>query len=314
MKNNNTALLHVWLLPLIFVLACFMANYLAGSLDYRNIVDERSQRDFNAALGMPLMIGFLWLTLRILHRRSSKRIADFLVHINQLGQYEQHMKMLERKVIRHAVLAASLAIGTTLVYLITEDLLAINQPISVVLLNIISVPFWFFLFLFIMQSASFNRYLYKRLVLPNIEEHFCYCKGLCDLGSSNVIFSILLLFLLPVFWIGREVPFIDFIIVFTCITFLIVVLFMPVFKTVYLMRRYRNCRIQQIETRIANVIMDERITKNVDSADKLYTLNQQFEDLKQYRYWPKDITDNMKVFTISTGLPLGCLLLIWLLI
>ncbi len=97
MKNNKNAVLHVWMLPLLFVLACFTACYLAGSLDYRNIIDERSQRDFNAALGMPLIIGYLWLALRILHRRSGKRIADFLVQTNQLSQYRQHMTMLEKK-------------------------------------------------------------------------------------------------------------------------------------------------------------------------------------------------------------------------
>ncbi len=314
MKNNKNAVLHVWMLPLLFVLACFTACYLAGSLDYRSIIDERSQRDFNAALGMPLIIGYLWLTLRILHRRSGKRIADFLVQANQLSQYGQHMKTLEKKLIRHVILAATLSIAITLVYLISEDLLAFNQPFSVLLLNVIAVPFWFFLFLFLMQSASFTRYLYNRLVLPNIHQHFCYCKPICDLGVSNVIFSLFMLLLIPVFWIGKSVPFIDGLILSATTAFMIVLLFLPVFKTVYLMRKHRNQSIQQIEGQLASLIMKGRDNPGVNSGDVLYQLNQQLEDLRQHRCWPKDGLVNTKVIIMSTGLPCCFLVLIWWLI
>lgn len=311
MKKNKNTVLHVWMLPLLFVLGCFAANYLAGSLDYRNIVDERSQRDFNAALGMPLMIGFLWLALRILHRRSGKRIADFLVRINQLSSYSHHMKALEQKLLRQVVLSAALSIAITLIYLITENLLAFDQDISVVLLNAIAIPFWFFLFLFLMQSASFTRYLHKRLVLPNIEAHFCHCKPICDLGSSNVVFSLFMLVLMPVFWLGKDVPIIDMLILFGLTAFMLVVLFLPVFKTMNLMRRHRNQSIQAIESDIAAVIMNGKGTDNSAAARELYVLNQKLEDLKQYRCWPRDIAANTKVFAISTGLPFGCLLFTW---
>ena len=314
MKNNKNAVLHVWMLPLLFVLACFTVCYLAGSLDYRSIIDERSQRDFNAALGMPLIIGYLWLALRILHRRSGKRIADFLVQTNQLSQYSLHMKVLEEKLVRHVILAATLAIAITLVYLISEDLLAFNQPFSVLLLNIIAVPFWFFLFLFLMQSASFTRYLYKRLLLPNIHQHFSYCKPICDLGISNVIFSLFLLLLMPVFWIGKSVPLIDGLILSATIAFMIVLLFMPVFKSVYLMRKLRNQSIQQIEAQLASLIMERKNNPGADSGELLHKLNQQLEDLRQHRCWPKDGLVNTKVFIMSTGLPCCFLVLIWWLI
>jgi len=314
MKNNKNAVLHVWMLPLLFVLTCFTLCYLTGSLDYRIINDERSQRDFNAALGMPLLIGYLWQALRILHRRSGKRIADFLVQTNQLAQYSLHMKMLEKKLIHHVISAATLSIAITLVYLISEDLLAFNQPFSVLLLNIIAVPFWFFLFLFLMQSASFTRYLYKRLVLPNIHQHFCYCKPICDLGVSNVIFSLLMLLLIPVFWIGKSVPLIDGLILSATTSIMIVLLFLPVFKTVYLLRKHRNQTIKQIEAELASLIMNGKDNPGANSGEKLYKLNQQLEDLRQHRCWPKDGPVNTKVFIMSTGLPCCFLVLMWWLI
>lgn len=314
MKNNKNAVLHVWMLPLLFVLACFTACYLSGSLDYRSVIDERSQRDFNAALGMPLIIGFLWLALRILHRRSGKRIADFLIQVNRLSEYSHHMKMLERKLNSHVILAATASIAISLMYLISEDLLAFNQPFSVLLLNIIAVPFWFFLFLFLMQSASFTRYLYKWLVLPNIHRHFCYCKPICDLGVSNVISSLFMLLLIPVFWIGKEVPFIDGLLLLAGTTFMIVLLFLPVFKTVYLMRQHRILSIRQIEAQLASLILKGRNHPEANFADVLYKLKQQLEDLRQHRCWSKDILVNTKVFIMSTGLPCSFLGLIWWLI
>ncbi|GGF64360.1 hypothetical protein [Alteromonas lipolytica] len=313
MENNKYTVLHTWLLPLLFVLGCFAANYMAGTLDYRNIVDERSQRDFNAALGMPLVIGFLWLALRILHRRSGQLIADFLVQINQLSQYENHMRALEMKLVRHVVVSASLAISITIGYLSIENLLALDQEIAIVLLNAIAVPFWFFLFLFVMQSASFTRYLYKRLVLPNIEHHFCECKPICDLGCSNVIFSTFMFLLMPLFWLGKEIPVIDILMLFVVMVFMFSVLFLPVFKTLHLMRRHRIRSIISTETEIADLIVNKSDGDSTLVAQELNRLNQQLEDLRQHHCWPKDVTANTKVFAISTGLPCGCLFLTWFL-
>ena len=113
--NNKNVLIHVWLPPLLFVIVCLSLNYLAGSLDLAYVVDERSQRDFNAALGMPLIIGYLWLAIRIMHRRAGRRIADFLVSVRRVDEYPQHIKKLEKKLITQVVIASALAISITMI-------------------------------------------------------------------------------------------------------------------------------------------------------------------------------------------------------
>ena len=78
-------------------------------------------------------------------------------------------------------------------------------------------------------------------------------------------------------------PFIDGLILSAATAFMIVLLFMPVFKTVYLMRKHRNQSIQQIEGQLASLIMQGRDNPGANSGDVLYKLNQQLEDLRQHR-------------------------------
>lgn len=306
MNNNKNNILKAAFLPFLFVIACLLANNWAGSLDITNVIDERSQRDFNAALGMPVMIGYLWLTLRVLHRRAAQRIGDFLVCANRLSEYETHLKALEKKLVRQVIIASALSISITMVYLVAENLLALDQKISVLLLNAMAIPFWFFLFLFLMQSASFTRYLYRRLVVPNvtINNNFCDCKQLCDLGISNVVFCLMMFLFLPIFWLGKPVPLIDVLILLAMILFLILLLFFPVIKTVLLIRQHRNRCIEEVEDSIEQAMLDDNKVENTSSLPaQLNRLNQRLEDLKQYKCWPQSLAEDVTVFAISASFP-----------
>ena len=312
--NNNNVLIHVWLPPLLFVIVCLSLNYFAGSLQLAYVVDERSQRDFNAALGMPLVIGYLWLAIRIMHRRAGRRIADFLVSVRRVDEYPQHIKKLEKKLITQVVIASTLAISITMIYLTTEGLLALDLKPAILLLNAMAVPFWFFLFLFMMQSASFTRYLYRHLVLPSItrETNFSHCKALCDLGLSNVSLALLMLMLVPIFWLGKPIPVIDLLILMVMAVFLLALLFLPVLKTLWLMRTYRAKNIESIELAIENLLLEKRAGQsNERSSAQLYKLNQQLEDMRQFSCWPRDIVQNIKIFLVSAGVPATWLLMAW---
>ena len=312
--NNNNVLIHVWLPPLLFVIVCLSLNYFAGSLQLAYVVDERSQRDFNAALGMPLVIGYLWLAIRIMHRRAGRRIADFLVSVRRVDEYPQHIKKLEKKLITQVVIASTLAISITMIYLTTEGLLALDLKPAILLLNAMAVPFWFFLFLFMMQSASFTRYLYRHLVLPSItrETNFSHCKALCDLGLSNVSLALLMLMLVPIFWLGKPIPVIDLLILMVMTVFLLTLLFLPVLKTLWLMRTYRAKNIESIELAIEKLLLEKRAGQsNERRSAQLYKLNQQLEDMRQFSCWPRDIVQNIKIFLVSAGVPATWLLMAW---
>lgn len=312
--NNNNVLIHVWLPPLLFVIVCLSLNYFAGSLQLAYVVDERSQRDFNAALGMPLVIGYLWLAIRIMHRRAGRRIADFLVSVRRVDEYPQHIKKLEKKLVTQVVIASTLAISITMIYLTTEGLLALDLKPAILLLNAMAVPFWFFLFLFMMQSASFTRYLYRHLVLPSItrETNFSHCKALCDLGLSNVSLALLMLMLVPIFWLGKPIPAIDLMILMVMAVFLLTLLFLPVLKTLWLMRTYRAKNIESIELAIENLLLEKHAGhSNERISAQLNKLNQQLEDMRQFSCWPRDIVQNIKIFLVSAGVPATWLLMAW---
>lgn len=308
MKNKNSSLAQVWLSPLLFVALCFALNYQAGSLVISNVIDERTQRDFNAALGMPLMIGYLWLSLRIMHRRAGKRIAEFLLQTNNFSRFSKHSQKLEKKLIRHIVIAIGAALAVTLLYLISEDLLAVNQSWPVLLLNIIAVIFWFFLILFIMQSASFTRHLYRSLVLPVIydKNDFSFCKGIIDLGIGNMFFAIILLVIIPIFWIGKPVPLIDLGITLCIFLVLFGLLFWPVIKMQWVINHKRKIAIENIEHDIATLMMTEPSQIGVkEYAEQLYGLNQQLEDMKNLRCCPLDLWQNIEIigiYAVTSGM------------
>ncbi|NVK56951.1 MAG: hypothetical protein HWE26_15215 [Alteromonadaceae bacterium] len=315
MNKKKSTVLHLWILPLLFVLTCFVVNYATGALDYRNITSERSQRDFNAALGMPVVIGYLWVTLRIMHRRAANSIAEFLIKIHQVNEFKRHINVLERKLIRHIVLALALAILVTLIYLITEDLLAFNHPLSVLVLNIIAVPFWFLIFLFIMQSASLPRYLYRHLLLPNINgvDSICHSKLICDLGVNNIVWCLIMFALFPVFWLGKSIPIIDTVIFFVVLAALAILLFLPVFKMILLIKKQCRNHIRELELCISEHIIarqsDHTFSRN---SQQMNRLNQLVDDLKQTQFWPGDALTNLQILLLTLGIPAICLVLNWM--
>ncbi|MDC8829183.1 hypothetical protein [Alteromonas gilva] len=312
-KKKNTVL-QLWMLPLLFVVGCFAVNYATGALDYRNISSESSQRDFNAALGMPLVIGYLWVSLRIMHRRAANGMAEFLVKINQVSAFERHIRVLEVKLVKHVILALALAISVTLVYLITEDLLAFNQPLSVLVLNMMAVPFWFLIFLFTVQSACFPRYLYRHLLRPNISDvsAICHCKLIYDLGMNNTILCLMMFALFPVFWFGKTIPIIDIIILFVVFAALTILLFLPVIRMILLMKRHCRENIYALELRIRERVVAGQSDQNInDLSDQLNRLNQLDDDLKHIHYWPGDLLANLQILLLTIGIPVVCLLLAW---
>jgi hypothetical protein len=289
MHNNNKLLgmPSAWLAPVIYLILCFTINTLTGSLIYSDDMDSLAKRNFNAALGMPVITAYLWVVLRIFHRSMGIAIADFLVDNNSLKSFSHYRFVLERKLFRHVVIAATLSITTTLVYLGHENLLALDQNIAILALNVMAIPFWFFGCLYFLQIISSTLYLFKNFVsdvaIDTKELH--RCKPFCDLGVSNAMYSLFLFSIVPIFWLGKAVPKIDIVILvvfsFVTISFLI----FPVLRVQYIIRKSRKRQLRNIELQLYSAktgLAPYPVNKMADLHDK-------HEKTFHMSYWPTNI-------------------------
>ena len=200
-----------------------------GAFDLTRLETPLGIRQRNAALAFGLMIVFFIYANRYLYQRSVKCFSDFL------SKYPGEMK--------HQVMTFQLQNGfaklrkyswfggglVTLVYLLSEKLLSLeSEPLSWYL-SILGLLFWRYaictlLCLLFVTRFALSHFLNEGLIdLFGIEKF----KHLSDLVISNAVISALSLSLIPIFWLGTDVPIIDRVIVSGVFIVLTYFLFLP---------------------------------------------------------------------------------------
>ncbi|MBU3020235.1 hypothetical protein [Aestuariibacter sp. A3R04] len=206
-----------------------MANYLTGALDYYNIRSERDQRDFNCALGLPILTAFCWMSIRAQQQNVASTIMRYLLDNNRLCEFAEHRDRLSEKLRQHTITAATFAISFNSVYLISEELLAIDLAPKTLVLDLISYPFWFFFWLFLFQIVSSTRYMRTHFVQSVVLDVAALkaLRRVASLAIENAMYGLIALIIAPVFWFNRSIPFVDIVMVIVFFTFLTVYVIWP---------------------------------------------------------------------------------------
>lgn len=303
-----------WVFPSLYTLVCLLLNYFAGSLDFPATNILREQRDFNAALGMPVVTGYLWLTVRLLHQHAAKSLVNYLLSQHRLADFSIHRQRLETRLQKHVLLAATLSVSVTLIYLTTENLLALDLELHVLLLNLMAVPFWFFIWLFVFQITFITLYVIRHFVGKTQFDLYELrkLKPISDLVLTNTVFAIAVLAITPVFWYRVPVPVIDIIILAFLMGALISYVFWPVLKMRFMMKRQKQVVIENLNNQM-QLLFDNSAVEPLLEDDvrlrKLELLQNQKEEVFSLSEWPLDLPQVIKVITVSTLLPLSWLLL-----
>lgn len=242
--------------PLLATLLLLLVHYFTGALEWPNAGEVRAQRDFNSAIGMSLLTGYFWFALRLMHQNVASTLISLLVKTNQLSQFSSHRNDLAVEFKHHIFNAIIISIMITIVYCMFEGLITVKQEIHVLFLTATAVPFWFLAILFLFQISSNIKYLTSK-VLPHAGSNIDHLKSIITilkLGTTNSIFAMGALTIFPIFWLKKDIPSIDVLMVTFFTGVVGFYLFWPVIKLKNMLEKEREEAILHLEDSIEDGI------------------------------------------------------------
>ncbi|MDY6975237.1 MAG: hypothetical protein SVW51_03295 [Pseudomonadota bacterium] len=260
MKLNPYSNMHkgasIGFFPLLATLLLLLVHYFTGALEWPNAGEVRAQRDFNSAIGMSLLTGYFWFALRLMHQNVASTLISLLVKTNQLSQFSSHRNDLAVEFKHHIFNAIIISIMITIVYCMFEGLITVKQEIHVLFLTATAVPFWFLAILFLFQISSNIKYLTSK-VLPHAGSNIDHLKSILTilkLGTTNSIFAMGALTIFPIFWLKKDIPSIDVLMVTFFTGVVGFYLFWPVIKLKNMFEKEREEAILHLEDSIEDGI------------------------------------------------------------
>lgn len=252
-------------LPLLATLILLSVHYFTGALEWPDIGEVRAQRDFNSAIAMSLLTGYFWFALRLMHQNVASTLISLLVKTNQLSQFSSHRNELAVEFKHHIFNAIIISIMITIVYCMFEGLITVKQEIHVLFLTATAVPFWLLAILFLFQISSNIKYLTNK-VLPHAGTNIDHLKSIMTilkLGTTNGIFAMGALTIFPIFWLKKDIPSIDVLMVTFFTGVVGFYLFWPVIKLKNMLEKEQEEAVLHLEESIEDGI--KRYAKQQES-------------------------------------------------
>lgn len=307
--NKNQMETNIVSYPLATALILLVIHFLTGALNWPASGDVDAQRDFNAAIGMSVVTGYLWLTLRILHQNVASSLIFLLVKSDKLAHFTLHRQKLSADFRRHIFNAAIISILLTVIYVVVEGLLSSTQEIHVLFLTAAAVPFWFFIWLFLFQITSNVNYLNKEIVQKSkaSDNYLESLVVLIKLGLTNAIFSMGALTFVPIFWFKKDIPSLDVFLLSLFMASIVTYLFFPVLKLNIEIKRERTSLLRQISNEISLKIMS--YNSNNSNTNEIEHLENRKERIIELTTGILDSRDRLRIFACTSLLPISWLLI-----
>ncbi len=291
---------------ILIVAFCF------GAFELTRLDTPLGVRQRNAALAFGIMISFFIYINGYLYQRSVKCFSDFLNKYPGEMNHETMVVELQTgfsKWRKYSWIGGGLI---TVVYLFSEGLLSLESDILSWYLSVLGLFFWryaictLFCLLFVTRFAL-SRFLNEGLIdLFGIEKF----KHLSELVISNAVISALSLSLIPIFWLGINVPIIDRVIVSIAFLMLTSFLFLPVNKVQRCIAKKKSLAIQRINDSIKQLFLlnekhKRRLTDDPVRLRKLSSLINSKQQISAVSEWAIDIPQGMKTIAIVFSVPLS---------
>ena len=300
------------LFPLLTSLLLLTIHFLTGALDWPEVGNIRAQRDFNSAIGMSALTGYFWFALRLMQQNVASTLISLLVRANRLSHFTYHREQLTGQFKHQIFNATILSIMITVVYCVLEGLISVKQELHVLMLTATAVPFWFIAILFLFQMSSNIKYLNKK-VLPCVEgnsDKLNSLSSILTLGTTNSIFAVGALAIFPIFWLKKDIPSIDVLVVSFFTGVVLVFLFLPVIRLRRALEREQQDLLGTLEKDIDEGI---KLCAQKDSGGmgkRLEQLETEKERLSSKRFSAFSPRDKARIAACITLIPLSWVLLL----
>ncbi|WDT86140.1 hypothetical protein [Alteromonas sp. 009811495] len=300
------------LFPLLTSLVLLMIHFLTGALDWPAAGDIRAQRDFNSAIGMSALTGYFWFALRLMQQNVASTLVSLLVRANRLSHFTSHRDKLTSHFKHQIFNAMILSIMITVVYCVFEGLISVKQELHVLMLTATAVPFWFIALLFLFQMSSNINYL-KNKVMPSIEansDRLNSLSAILSLGTTNSIFAVGALAIFPIFWLKKDIPIIDVLVVSSFTATVLIFLFLPVIKLRRSLESEQNKLLNELENDIAEGIRQCALDNGSGFGKNIEQMESEKETLSSYRFRAFSPRDKARIAACITLIPVSWLVLL----
>lgn len=299
------------ILGLVYLFVLYALASMFGAFD--ELDSDSSIRIRNAALGMPLITVFTFISTRFLLHCCFKALEQAVK--NSFAQKYTHLLLMAffLKVKKLKWLSIILGSCITFVYLFVEDLLAEEWSQLELFMNVSAIPFWSAAIYFILTCLYSTKYvtanfldsesldLFSLKELKPISDLVVYSTALC--ASSMAI--------IPVFWLNKSVPVLDIVIVFCVFISLGLYLFLPVFKVQRIVSNKKTLAIARLNQTI-NTLMKknnmgshEAILNDPEVLREMASLISTKKEIHAASEWPIDLPQGLKGILLGASIPLS---------
>ena len=299
-----------WLLPILLGAIMLYLGHLFGAL--APPTDSNSQRVFNGALAMPIIVVYGWIAVLVMKNRAIHCLTiytqDCEAQSNSVD-FSSDMKVMLR---RNLTWSIGIGVSLTCLYLYAENEFASELGSPLFLMNVYAVPFWAIICLTFLQLTFITHYVIKHFLVAEKINLFGIAKLLpvSDLVITNTVISAFLLALIPLFWIGRTVPALDKLLVVFMFALLTCFLFWPVFKVQKIISHKKQLSISRINQSFQALFNGKigdtrRLTDDAQRLRRLSSLISAKQEIAAASEWPIDLPQSVKGILLSLSIPLS---------
>ncbi len=293
--------------PLITTILLLVVHYFTGALDWPADGDVQAQRDFNSAIGMSALTGYFWFAIRLLHQNVASSLISLLVKSNQLSQFSRHRSLLTLEFKHHIFNTAVVSILITVSYVVVEGLLSTKQELRVLVLTATAVPFWFLMWLYLIQLTSNIRYLSNHILtkVAKGNDYLTSLVVLVRLGVANAFISLGAIIIVPIFWFKKSIPSLDLFILTLFTGILLGYLCLPVYRFKKRLREEQQVLLLDIENKIKREIKTYKESQQGDISRKVELLESEKEVVSTVSSGVLLFRDHARMTTMALLVPLS---------
>lgn len=296
--------------PFLLSFTVILLAYTLGAFSLERLTQEGGQREFNAAFAIPIMTLYFWLAVQITKKRAIDCLTQFSSQNEQDAHHLDYGHAIHIQYRKNLVISIIIGSISTLLYLISEDLIAFDLDKVQVLLNVTAAPFWVFACLLVLQLIFITHFTIKHFLGHDKIDLFGIKKlmPVSEMVITNTLVSAFGLSLIPLFWIGKTIPTIDKAIVGCVFILMCCYLFWPVIRVQQVIANKKRLAIDRINRSFEHLYDDNlqgkrRLTDDPKRLRKLSALISAKQEIAEASEWPFSLPQSMKGMLLLFSLP-----------
>lgn len=274
---NRTDLLKNSMYPVMLVSIMIVLHFIGGTIQL-DIPSKDAQRDLNTALGTSLLCGVFLLSIRVIQKSVAKHLSLILGVTKTTHEFKIHRQKLSDQFKKHLIWSVSVAFAMPLLYMMAEGvILRINEK-EVFIVAIGAIPFWLLMSLYILQVTTVNRYLW-RFLHTDWDDRITKIKvyeSIITVATITISTILLVLLVMPVFWINLAVHIFDMFFVFLLCSFFMFYLISPLINFYRKLRQVKLSLASDLDKKIEGLIRESVMSERSKEIEYLVSLKEKY--------------------------------------